>query len=92
MAARADPKRASKEVRALARRAADVAAEASLDGLDAATAVMVAAIDVCFFDAGMTHREVADWFRRFANGLEAEERAGLNARVRAAMRNETKGA
>jgi hypothetical protein len=78
-------KRASPEVRALARRAADVAAEASLDGLDAATAVMAAAIHVSF-SSDMSNRDIADWLRRLAAELENDEQAAYGARIRRAMR------
>lgn len=84
-------RRASKEVRALARRAADLAAEASLDGLDAATAVMAAAIHVSF-DARMTRRDLADWFRRLAAEFEATEAEAYGAKVRASLRHSTRPA
>lgn len=72
------------EVQALARRAATVAAQAALDGLDAATAVMAAAIHVSF-SARMTNRDIADWLRRLANELEQSERS---ARVRQLIREQ----
>jgi hypothetical protein len=65
-------RRASKEVRMLARRAAALTAEANMDGLDAALAVMAAAIYVSF-DAAMTRRDIADWFRRLAAEFDGEE-------------------
>jgi hypothetical protein len=83
-------KKASKEVRALARRAADLAAEASLDGLDAATAVMAAAIHVSF-DAHMSRRDIADWFRRLADEFEVWEREERAARLRKALRERPNG-
>lgn len=77
---------ASKQVRALARRAADVAAEASLDGLDAATAVMAAAIHVSF-DARMSCRDIADWLRRLADEMDTTDEG---AAVRSAMKSNLK--
>jgi hypothetical protein len=60
----------SDEVQALVHRAALVAMEASADGLDPSTAVMAAAIDVCF-PPDATNQDIADWMRRCADELEA---------------------
>lgn len=84
---RRERRRASKkEVRTLARRAADLALEASMDGLDAATAVMAAAIHVSF-DAEMNRHDIADWLRRLADEMEAEN---YGAEVRSAMKSTLK--
>jgi hypothetical protein len=87
-------KRPSREVRALARRAADVAAQAQLDGLDAARAVMAAAIHIAF-DARMSAADIADWLRRLAEELDQAAEADA-ARVRELLRQDqitpTKGA
>ena len=76
-------KRPTKEVRALARQAAALAVQASLDGLDAATAVMAAAIHVSF-SADMTPQDVADWFRRLAAEIEGQQ---YGAQLRRSMRD-----
>jgi hypothetical protein len=73
-------KRPSKEVRALARRAAALAEQASLDGLDAPTAVMAAAISVSFEQ--MSRADIADWFRRLADEMEGDA-----ARIRHLLRH-----
>ena len=61
--------KARAETRALVRRVAKVADEASGGGISASTAVFVGVVEVCFFDAEMTNLEVADWFRKFADDL-----------------------
>ena len=75
------------QVRALARRVADVAAEASLAGTNAPSALMAATIHVAFA-ARMTRLDIAGWLRALAEELEARERAytSYGARVRALMR------
>ena len=78
--------KASKEVRALSRLAGQVAAEASLDGLDARTAVMAAAIHVSF-GPEMKFRDIADWLRRFADLMEADARNEFAAEVRRLMKD-----
>jgi len=79
-------KRPSKEIRALARRAADVAGRAPLDGLDAARAVMAATIYVSV-RAGMSREEIIDWLRRLALELEDPDEA-FCAQVREALRKQ----
>ena len=78
-----------KETRALLRRISVVAREASLDGLTASSACWVAVIDACFFDAGMSYYEIADWLHEFADGLERDGADEPDGRIkRAAMRNQ----
>lgn len=67
----ASAERGEAEIHALAHRAAALAVQASLDGLDAATAVMAAAIHVAFPE-DMSRRDIADWMRRFAAEMEAD--------------------
>ena len=83
-------KRASNEVRALAHRAADLAAESPLDGLDAATAAMAAAIHVAF-GAQMSSYDIADWLRRLAAELETERHTTPGTRQRQSRRSPNDG-
>jgi hypothetical protein len=76
-----------KDVCALARRVADVAAEAPLAGTNGASALMAATIHGAFA-AGMTRLDIAGWFRALAGELEAKGKAydKYGARVRALSR------
>jgi hypothetical protein len=75
------------QVRALARRVADIAAEASLAGTNVASALMAATIHVAFA-AHMTRLDVAGWLRALAGELEAKDKAydKYGAQVRALLR------
>lgn len=66
-------KHPTNEVRALARRVADVAAEAALDGLAAPQAVMAAALHTAR-RADMSDADIADWLRRLAAEAEGNDR------------------
>ena len=72
----ADAECGRRKVLALAREAAALAIEASTDGLDAATAIMAAAIHVSFPE-DMSRRDIADWFRRFADEIEGDTKDNL---------------
>lgn len=84
-----DPLEASRDVRIIARKVGDIAAEAALDGLDTVTALMAGLIYVCR-RVHMSDRDIANWFRRLADEFDREHRE-YQAQLRTSLRQPTKG-